>query len=323
MLSDLMEYYGLSRDFQNAGYFETEEHQKILKELKAAIKSGRLVALYGIVGCGKTTVLRRIQEILVQEKEILLSKSLSVDKGRVNLSTLIMALFYDLATEKDFKIPAQPEKRERKLRDLIRKRNKPIALFIDEAHDLHSKTLVGLKRLIEVVHDAGGTLSVVLVGHPKLKNDLRRPTMEEIGGRSTVLVLEGLKNKKEEYIEWLLEQCTHAGTKIEDIFTREALSLLAEKLATPLQIGYYLGLAFEEAYKIGQKPVTSEIIEGILTKDIDALEPRLTRHGYHVKALTELLNVRPAEIKSFLHGQLAPGRTEELKIKMLAAGIPL
>ena len=48
---------------------------------------------------------------------------------------------------------------------------------------LHPKTLVGLKRLIEVVRDGGGTLSIVLAGHPKLKNDLRRPTMEEIGSR--------------------------------------------------------------------------------------------------------------------------------------------
>ena len=48
---------------------------------------------------------------------------------------------------KDFKVPTQPEKRERKLREFIRKRQKPIALFIDEGHDLHTKTLVGLKRL--------------------------------------------------------------------------------------------------------------------------------------------------------------------------------
>jgi hypothetical protein len=33
------------------------------------------------------------------------------------------------ATEKDFQIPTQPERRERALRDLIRKRQKPIALF--------------------------------------------------------------------------------------------------------------------------------------------------------------------------------------------------
>jgi len=31
-----------------------------------------------------------------------------------------------------------------------------------------------LKRLTEVVVEGGGQLSVVLLGHPKLKNDLRR-----------------------------------------------------------------------------------------------------------------------------------------------------
>ncbi len=36
---------------------------------------------------------------------------------------------------------------------------KPIALIVDEAHDLHSKTLIGLKRLMEVVADGGGTSS--------------------------------------------------------------------------------------------------------------------------------------------------------------------
>jgi type II secretory pathway predicted ATPase ExeA len=41
------------------------------------------------------------------------------------------ALFYDLVTEKDFKMPTQPEKRERKLADVIAKRRKFFALFID------------------------------------------------------------------------------------------------------------------------------------------------------------------------------------------------
>ena len=77
------------------------------------------------------------QAALSQDREILASKSLSLEKSQISLATLIMALFYDLATEKDFKIPTQPERRERALRDLIKKRQKPIALFIDDAHDLH------------------------------------------------------------------------------------------------------------------------------------------------------------------------------------------
>ena len=75
------------------------------------------------------------------EKNILVSQSLAVDKHCVNLGTLMTALFYDLVTEKDLKIPTQPEKRERKLVEVIAKRRKSIVLFVDEAHDLHHKPL--------------------------------------------------------------------------------------------------------------------------------------------------------------------------------------
>jgi type II secretory pathway predicted ATPase ExeA len=323
MLSDVMDYYGLTRNFQGAGYFETEHHQQLLKELKAAIKQGQMVALSGIVGCGKTTTLKAIRNELTKEKEVLVSKSLSVEKGQVNLSTLIVALFYDLATEKDFKIPTQPEKRERLLQELIRKRQKPIALFVDEAHDLHSKTLIGLKRLIEVVQDGDGVLSIILAGHPKLKNDLRRPAMEEIGSRTTLFTLEGIQGQKPAYIHWLLEKCLQKGIKRTDVMTDDAVAQLADRLTTPLQIEQHLGLAFEEAYRIGQKPVETDIINAILAKDINALEPRLTRHGYNAKALAELLDTKPAEIRSFLHGNLSPARTQELQNNLLAIGIPL
>jgi type II secretory pathway predicted ATPase ExeA len=203
MLSDVRSFYGFVRDFGQAGYFETVQSQQIVRELSYEIRAGKLVTLSGIVGCGKTTTLRRIQDTLAQDKEILVSKSLSVEKSQLSLAVLINALFYDLAIEKDFKIPTQPEKRERVLRDLIRKRQKPIALFIDDAHDLQAKTLVGLKRLIEVVRDGNGTLSVVLAGHPKLKNDLRRPTMEEIGSRAAIFDLEGFGGEKQTYLKWL------------------------------------------------------------------------------------------------------------------------
>lgn len=323
MLSDVMDYYSLIWDFRGVGYFETEHHQQISKELKAAIKQGQIVALTGIVGCGKTTTLIAIKEELARDKEILVSKSLSVEKGKVNLGTLILALFYDLVTEKDFKIPTQPERRERALQALIKKRQKPIALFIDESHDLHSKTLVGLKRLIEVVREGDGVLSVILAGKPKLRNDLRRPAMEEIGSRTTILTHEGIQGQKTEFINWLLEKCLKKGIKRADVITDEALAQLAERLTTPLQIEQHLRLAFDEAYRIGQKPVENEIIDAVLAKDINAIEPQLTRHGYNSKVLAELLDTKPAEIRSFLHGNLTPVRSQEIQNSLLAIGIPL
>ena len=111
--------------------------------------------------------------------------------------------------------------------------------------------------------------------------------------------------------------------QIESVITDEAFATMSEKLSTPLQFEYYLTRALEEAYKVGQKPVGTDMIENVLAKDINGLEPRLPRQGYNAKVLADLLNVKPREIKSFLSGHLAPGRTQELQTELLAAEIPL
>jgi type II secretory pathway predicted ATPase ExeA len=323
MLSDVKKHFGLKRELPRAGFFATDHHNKLLQEVRSAIGEGQLIAVAGIVGCGKTTLLRQVERDIRAEKKILVSRAMAVDKDRINLGTLITALFYDLSTDKELKVPTQPEKRERGLLGLIRTRGKPIVLFVDEAHDLHSKTLVQLKRLVELVSDDNGKLSVVLAGHPKLKNDLRLPSLEEIGARTSVFTLEGIQGQQREYIEWLLDQCTKADTPRETLVSDEAVDQLAERLVTPLQMELYLMLAFEEAYQVGQKPVTPEIIDAVLSKQLDDLEPKLIRHGYNTPVLARLLNTRSAEVRSFLHGQLPPGRTEEIRNELLRVGITL
>src|SRR5271157_177596 len=121
MRQETMDHYGIIREFSKAGFYETERHRQILRELKSAVQQGKFVTMSGIVGCGKTTTLHRLQEQLETEGDILVAKSLSVDKECVSLAALLMALFYDLSTEKDLKIPSRPEKRERALRELIKR----------------------------------------------------------------------------------------------------------------------------------------------------------------------------------------------------------
>jgi type II secretory pathway predicted ATPase ExeA len=323
MLIEAMEHYGLARDIRTAGYFETEHHRQIARQVRAAILAGQLIAVTGIVGCGKTVLLRRLQDDLAREGKVLVSKSLSVDKERATLPTLIAALFYDLSPDKDPRIPTQGEKRERDLRDLVKRSRKPVVLFVDEAHDLHGKTLTGLKRLMEVVADGGGMLSIVLAGHPKLRNDLRRPTMEEIGYRAAVFSFDGMAGHQHDYIAWLLGTCAADDVPIHDMIDSGAIDLLAAKLKTPLQIEQHLTLAFEEGYRVGEKPVTADVTQAVLSRHLEDLEPRLTRHGYTVRALADQFNAKPAEIKLFLHGQLDAARTRELSDQMLAAGLPI
>ncbi|MDD5463353.1 MAG: hypothetical protein PHG00_17330 [Methylococcales bacterium] len=88
---------------------------------------------------------------------------------------------------------------------------------------------------------------------------------------------------------------------------------MAERLITPLQICHYLTLATLALIKgaiTGIKPVDVEIIEAVLSPDLNTLEPKLARHGYNTTALCEHLNARRNEIKAYFNGQLPAAKAE-------------
>src|SRR5919198_1192191 len=322
MLSGVMEHFGFRTSLKPVAYYESEYHQQLLKELKAAIHGGGLVALTGIVGSRQTVLVSRLQNHLREKGQIEVCESLVFEVSKVTLTTLKLALYYDLATEKDGDITGKPEKSERALMKVMQRCQKPICLFIDDAHDVHGQTLRGLKQLIEKTGRRGARLTLVLAGHPRLKHDLRRPSREETGARTTVFEFEGIQGQQRRYITWLLEQSA-PEVDPQDIVTPDALSLLAERLSTPLQIEHYLTRVLEQAYRVGEKPVTPALVEKALAPDLHDLEATLTRYGYNLPALAELLNIRQAEVRAFLYGQLPPGRTAELHQQLLAVGLPL
>lgn len=323
MRVEVMQFYGLTNPLTQAGYYETDTHKQLTKDIRAAILEGRLIALCGVVGCGKTVTLRRLQQILREENRVTVAKSLSVEKSSIKLATLISALFYDLVQDKAVQIPKQGERRERELQELVKKGKRPVALFVDEAHDLNGHTLIGLKRLMEVVEDGGGRLSVILAGHPKLRNDLRRPTMEEIGYRTEIFTLDGIAGSQREYIQWLLATCSEQQNGDAPILTDEAVELLATKLRTPLQVQQHITLALEAGFLTGERPITAELVDSVLSRKLDDLEPTLTRHGYRLKDMVEQFDAKPAEIRALFSHQLDPTRTAELRDRILAAGLPI
>ena len=55
------------------------------------------------------------------------------------------------------------------------------------------------------------------------------------------------------------------------------LGPLATKLRTPLQIQLHLTLALEAGYQAGERPVSAEVVESALPRQMDDLEPTRTR----------------------------------------------
>ena len=133
MRTEVMEYYQLTRSLRGAGYYETAHHRQLLRDVKQAVYDGSLVALTGVVGAGKTTTLRRLHETLTKENRVILSRSIAVEKARVTIGTLITALYCDLTTEKELKIPKVTELRDREVLAMALKRKKPVVLVVEEA----------------------------------------------------------------------------------------------------------------------------------------------------------------------------------------------
>ena len=319
----IMDHFHIKRHWNQAVYFETKRLAQFREDVVTAIIGGRLVAITGPIGVGKTVMINRLQEEITANKKIIVARSLSVDKPRVALPALITALFIDLSGDPEMKVPTQPERRERILLEAVRKEKKPIALFIDEAHDLHPSTLNGLKRLREVVSAGGGTLSVVLVGHPRLRNDLRRATMEEIGHRTAKFEFSSIGDDRREFIAWLLGQCLEEGVEPSSVFESAAQEYLADRLSTPLQFAEHLNRAFTDAYRMGADQVTRDIVSETISVGFDDLDARLARIGYTPKALADLADTRLPEMRRFLKGQLGPDRTDELSTLMRKAGLPI
>ena len=120
-----------------------------------------------------------------------------------------------------------------------------------------------------------------------------------------------------------LSYCDKCTDRYTALLTADALDLLAMKLRTPLQVQLHLTLALEAGYQTGEKPITAALVESVLSRQLDDLEPTLTRHGYRLKDMVEQFDAKPAEIRAMFNHQLDPARTAELRDRMLAVGLPI
>jgi type II secretory pathway predicted ATPase ExeA len=58
MRVEVMEHFGLTVPLNQAGYYETEPTiRNLMKDVRGAINEGRLIAVCGLIGSGKTVML--------------------------------------------------------------------------------------------------------------------------------------------------------------------------------------------------------------------------------------------------------------------------
>ena len=73
-------------------------------------------------------------------------------------------------------------------------------------------------------------------------------------------------------------------------------------------------------HRLDTKPVTADIVEQMLSRAIDDLEPTLTRNGYDAATITIQLNPRSSDVGAYLASTFDSEHVRELTDKMRQVG---
>lgn len=199
--------------------FLSGTHLDALQHLKYGIEQRKgFIALVGEVGCGKTTLCRRLLEDLdpeVYETALILNPSLTETQ-------LMKAILRELREE----IPSTSRvELLDHLNDALLKRiekGKDIVLIIDEAQNLSVELLEHIRMLSNLETDNQKLLQIILMGQPELKEKLSRKELRQL--RQRILVYFELRTLSFQELEhYIHHRLTLAGSQGRPRFTRWAI----------------------------------------------------------------------------------------------------
>jgi type II secretory pathway predicted ATPase ExeA len=206
-----------------SSYYPATGHELALERIVRAIEDGEGVALLvGEAGTGKTLLCHCLLERLRGE---VVTAFLTNSHG-AGRKDLLQAILYDLSLP--FEGGSEQELRLRLTDFLLNNfaQGKQALLIVDEAQHLPADSLEELRLLCNLEAGQRKAVQVLLVGQPGVLQVLSRPELESLQQRLAVrarLDRLGL----EEAIDYLAHQLRRAGGRPEDIFTQEALDVLA------------------------------------------------------------------------------------------------
>lgn len=255
--------------------YMSDEHRYIEAAMIDAATHGGFLAVIGECGSGKSVMRRKVVERLKRDGNVIVIFPQMIDKNRVNAASICDAIVMDLSEERP---RLKLEQKTRQVHRLLLERSKQgfrSVLIIEEAHDLHTSTLKYLKRFYELEDGYRKLLGIILIGQPELKSLFNEGThieMREVIRRIQTAEIRGLNGHMKDYLNMKFKRI---GAKVEDLITDEAIKSLSSRLtikdknnkvishAYPLIVNNYLARAMNEAYEMGERKVTEDVINRI------------------------------------------------------------
>jgi len=241
-------------------------------------KHGGFLAVIGESGAGKT-VLRRdlIDRIQREGHPITIIQPRIFDKSRLTAGSICEAIIKDISQE--VSCGGSLETKARRIEQMLTSSSRAgysHVLMIEEAHDLHVRTLKYLKRFWEMEDGFRKLLAIILIGQPELKDKLdERQNFEarEVIRRCEVAELEPLNGDMEEYIRLKLKR---VGKELADLFDPPAFDAIRARLTLrtaggqrtvsmhyPLVVNNTVVKCLNLAAEIGAPKVSADIVQGV------------------------------------------------------------
>ncbi|MGD8525407.1 MAG: AAA family ATPase [Thioalkalispiraceae bacterium] len=284
-----LEYFKL-KDFPfritpDADYlYMSAAHSRAIKYMEYAIlnKEG-FVLITGDIGCGKTTIIKKIINSL--DDEVIVAKIFQTQLNEIELLQAILSEFgYDKYSSN--KVELLNEINQFLINSYIE--GKQVILIIDDAQNLSKRVLEEVKLLSCVETDKDKLLQVILVGQPELNDKLESKDMEQLLQRIS-LRFHVKKLTHDETVEYIKHRLSVAGADSEKLFDKNVYNEIYEYTrGTPRLINTLCDTSLTCAFAESKSKVTLHDIESAVTELNWAKEDVNTNKHNVLEGLSEL-----------------------------------
>jgi general secretion pathway protein A len=226
-MNKLLSTYGLTRDpftkdIAPSEMFQTEPLHEALQSLKAAAEGRSSAVVTGDSGCGKTCLLRALEEDLPQGRYRLHYAYNST----VNRRDFYRQLSIGMGLEPHSSFAALHQSVSQHIQELASQHKLRVVIVLDEAQLLPIQVLEQLHILLNFEKDSKPWLSLVLIGLPDLRETLKRNVLASLTARVPIRIQ--IPPMDAEQVKLYVRHRINTAGCRRDVFSDDALLLMSK-----------------------------------------------------------------------------------------------
>ncbi len=239
--------------------FLSEHHQEALASIIYGIRERRgFITLVGEVGTGKTTLLNATLESLDEN-----THTAFIFNTDVNFEELLQMVLveFDLAgTDEVVQKHAALARLNRFATEQFAGGGN-VALLIDEAQNLDTRTMENLRLLSNLETRRHKLIQIVLSGQPELDENLRKNELRQLAQRINMRRYIMPLNERDTY-QYILQHLDKAGYEKKSLFDRASLKQIWDfSRGVPRKINLLCDNTLLIAYGLGKKKISKAIVD--------------------------------------------------------------